>query len=225
MAPLPRCPKWNRRVRQTRIRRPGAGGMGGPEPATRPEYSPDGQRCPWLPCWIPLSPSTAGSRKGIVIRDVRCADLPIGLPDHSDGGTEEPDRRIRLDGQLGPTEGHGTFIAGLIRQKCPTATILSVQVIQDDGVVAEADLLEALNKLWLRRSGHHQQPAGRPDRRGLHVTRLLPRGLRGPGIRSPTARTDPGAGPAGRSDHRLLAATMPPPARCIRQPLPRIRTE
>jgi len=88
--------------------------------------------------------------QGIVIRDVRCADLSIGLPDHADGATEEPDRRIPLDGQLGPTEGHGTFIAGLIRQKCPTATILSVQVIQDDGVVAEADLLEALNKLWLR---------------------------------------------------------------------------
>ena len=135
--------------------RPGFGGRApvawvGPEPATRPDYPPDGQRWPVIAV---LDTAIAEHRwfpEGIVIRDVRCADLSIGLPDHADGATEEPDRRIPLDGQLGPTEGHGTFIAGLIRQKCPTATILSVQVIQDDGVVAEADLLEALNKLWLR---------------------------------------------------------------------------
>jgi subtilisin family serine protease len=135
--------------------RPGFGGRApvawvGPEPATRPEYPPEGQRWPVIAV---LDTGIAEHRwfpEGIVIRDVRCADLPIGLPAATGGAEQQADQRIPLDGQLGPIEGHGTFIAGLIRQKCPTATILSVQVIQDDGVVAEADLLDALNKLWLR---------------------------------------------------------------------------
>lgn len=144
--------------------RPGFGGRApvawvGPEPATRAEYPPDGQRWPVIAV---LDTAIAEHRwfpEGIVIRDVRCADLPIGLPAAASAAKQLADQRIQLDGQLGPIEGHGTFIAGLIRQKCATATILSVQVIQDDGVVAEADLLDALNKLWLRQKlaiAHHR---------------------------------------------------------------------
>jgi subtilisin family serine protease len=51
-----------------------------------------------------------------------------------------------------PSAGHGTFIAGLVRQKCPDAKLLAVRVVQGDGVVAEADLLEALGMLWLRQA-------------------------------------------------------------------------
>ena len=35
-----------------------------------------------------------------------------------------------LVGELDETAGHGTFIAGLIRQKCADATILAIRVIQ-----------------------------------------------------------------------------------------------
>src|SRR4029079_18707619 len=35
---------------------------------------------------------------------------------------------------VGRIQGHGTFIAGLIRQVCPEATILSIPVMDDDGV-------------------------------------------------------------------------------------------
>jgi subtilisin family serine protease len=92
---------------------------------------------PWLP-------------DDIVDRNPECAGLPIGITDplthpESPGVTINP-----LVGGLDPTAGHGTFIAGLIRQTCPDADILAVRVIQGDGIVCEADLLEALNMLWLR---------------------------------------------------------------------------
>ena len=48
---------------------------------------------------------------------------------------------------IDPFFGHGTFIAGLIRQNCPDADILSLKVMSPDGIVEEADLLTALDYL------------------------------------------------------------------------------
>jgi subtilisin family serine protease len=74
----------------------------------------------------------------------------IGLQDaHTDpevsGVVTDP-----LEGELDPDAGHGTFIAGLIHQKCPDADILSVRVMPGDGAVPEHVLLDALNLLVLR---------------------------------------------------------------------------
>ena len=55
-----------------------------------------------------------------------------------------------LVGTLGPDAGHGTFVAGLVRQACPEARILSVRLFRDNGVVDELDLLRALQLLCLR---------------------------------------------------------------------------
>jgi hypothetical protein len=44
--------------------------------------------------------------------------------------------------------GHGTFIAGLVRQEAPDARVLSVRLMHDDGVVYASDFLRALR--WLR---------------------------------------------------------------------------
>ena len=40
--------------------------------------------------------------------------------------------------------GHGTFIAGVIRQVVPDATVLSIRIMHSDGIVHEGDLLCAL---------------------------------------------------------------------------------
>jgi hypothetical protein len=40
--------------------------------------------------------------------------------------------------------GHGTFIAGLVRQIVPDATVLSIRIMHSDGIVYEGDLLCAL---------------------------------------------------------------------------------
>jgi subtilase family protein len=86
----------------------------------------------------------------VVDRAPHVAELPIGLTD-PESAPEDADVRLNpLVGELDPSAGHGTFIAGLVRQKCPDARLLAVRVLRGDTVVPEADLLEALNLLWLR---------------------------------------------------------------------------
>ena len=81
-----------------------------------------------------------------VLRDPEVLGTVIGLPpdspDAEASGTTEG-----LVGELGEDAGHGTFIAGLIRQACPDALILAVRLFQSDGVVDESDLLRALQLL------------------------------------------------------------------------------
>lgn len=55
-----------------------------------------------------------------------------------------------LTGDRQSLEGHGTFIAGLIRQGCPEAVIMSVPVMGNDGLAEEGDILAALNALLRR---------------------------------------------------------------------------
>ena len=55
-----------------------------------------------------------------------------------------------------PQEGHATFMAGLIRVVAPSARVLSLRVMGDDGVVNESTVVSALQ--WL--TGH--RAAGNP---------------------------------------------------------------
>ncbi len=52
-----------------------------------------------------------------------------------------------MTGLLGSHSGHGTFIAGLIRQTCAEADITAVRVMDCDGVVPELVLTDALQAL------------------------------------------------------------------------------
>jgi len=75
-----------------------------------------------------------GDRQRQVIRDPW--DAPV---------TENP-----LVGELGPALGHGTFIAGIVRQVAPKARVLAVRVIHSDDVCYEGDVLCALRHLATR---------------------------------------------------------------------------
>ncbi|MGB6020870.1 MAG: S8/S53 family peptidase, partial [Ornithinimicrobium sp.] len=57
-----------------------------------------------------------------------------------------------LDGGLLPYAGHGTFIAGLVRQQCPQARILGVPIMGGDGVVGEGLLMRTLVALLIRQA-------------------------------------------------------------------------
>ena len=46
--------------------------------------------------------------------------------------------------------GHGTFVAGIVRQRCPDAVVLSVPVMASDGAALEDDVVEALSLLLER---------------------------------------------------------------------------
>jgi subtilisin family serine protease len=76
--------------------------------------------------------------------------LPIGLTDPSTDGEVTGTLNDPLEGTLDSDAGHGTFIAGLIRQTCPDADILAVRIMYSDGVVEEGDLLAAVNRLLFR---------------------------------------------------------------------------
>jgi hypothetical protein len=64
-----------------------------------------------------------------------------------------------LVGELSPATGHGTFIAGIVAQAVPDATVLSIRIMHSDDVVYEGDLAAALQQLVLR-VAQAQDPAG-----------------------------------------------------------------
>ena len=49
-----------------------------------------------------------------------------------------------LVGELDDATGHGTFIAGIVRQAAPDARVLAIRIMHSDGVVYEGDLICAL---------------------------------------------------------------------------------
>jgi hypothetical protein len=68
---------------------------------------------------------------------------PPALPSYWAGpAVENP-----LIGQIEPATGHGTFIAGLIRQTAPSSRVLAVRVMHNDGFADEADVAFALTAL------------------------------------------------------------------------------
>ena len=89
------------------------------------------------------------------------AGKPIGL------GPDVPQAELTgivtdaLLGGLDRDAGHGTFIAGIIRQICPDARVLSIRVMPSDGVVDEHQLTIALNMLLVRQA--RAQLTGVPD--------------------------------------------------------------
>ena len=52
-----------------------------------------------------------------------------------------------LIGELGPALGHGTFIAGIVRQVAPRARVLAIRIMHSDDILYEGDLLTALTAL------------------------------------------------------------------------------
>jgi hypothetical protein len=69
----------------------------------------------------------------------------------------DPDVDDRLDTdndyELDAQAGHGTFIAGVVRQHAPGAHLSISRVLGSDGVCDEVDLLQAINALRGRASG------------------------------------------------------------------------
>jgi Subtilase family len=55
-----------------------------------------------------------------------------------------------LIGELDTETGHGTFIAGIVRQVAPDAQVLAVRIMHSDGIVYEGDLTGSLALLTAR---------------------------------------------------------------------------
>jgi serine protease len=72
---------------------------------------------------------------------------PIGILRPDSDPELHPSLGVPLDGIFNDASGHGTFIAGIIRQACPEAQILPVRVADGDGIILEAELIAALRRL------------------------------------------------------------------------------
>lgn len=87
-----------------------------------------------------------------------------------DPATPPTDAAVQAD-PPGLLRGHATFIAGLIRQGCPEATIVSIPVMGDDGIVDEGVMLDVLEALLDRhiQGQEHNRPAEVVDVLSLSV--------------------------------------------------------
>ena len=82
---------------------------------------------------------------------------------HVDSPEDDGDQSGPLDGSIDPISGHGTFIAGLVRQRCPDADIVAWRVMPSDGPIVESDLVATLAQIAeLARRHRAGEPGGHP---------------------------------------------------------------
>lgn len=87
-------------------------------------------------------------------------------------GVPTPPREDPLAGEIDGDTSHGTFMAGLVRQACPDADLLSIPITRGDGAVSESELTEALIALAI---GQADAPA-KSDPGGIVDVVVLPFG-------------------------------------------------
>lgn len=80
------------------------------------------------------------------LQDALCAGGDPESPSIDDPWDEDPSDDS-LTGEVASHFGHGTFIAGIIRQVAPDAQVRAIRVMHNDGVVYENECLEALATL------------------------------------------------------------------------------
>lgn len=128
------------------------------------------------------APPSAGRRPRVVVLDTgigvhpwfaaRPAQTTIAMADGRTIGPQiDPGSIKGLDadgsgqvanallGTLASHSGHGTFIAGLLRQSCPEADIVALAVMGADGIVAESTLTDALTLI----ADHQREHPGWAD--------------------------------------------------------------
>ena len=150
----------------------GHGGVGGlpaydghAEPFGRPGYGSRtpvhwGGRDPWRKEPVgPRRPVVCVMDTGIGehpwfthgVRELReYAGVTVGMPELPSTDPELHGLRPGLSGLLDRDAGHGTFIAGLIRQYCPSAEIIAVPVMASDGSADDTTFQRALVLVLLR---------------------------------------------------------------------------
>jgi subtilisin family serine protease len=98
----------------------------------------------------------------IVTRYPKVDDRVIGIAEPSTDPEVTGDVAGPFDGAIDESAGHGTFIAGIVRQMCPEADIVAVRVADSQGTVLEGDFMLAVRSLvkWMSLS---------PEKGGRHI--------------------------------------------------------
>jgi Subtilase family len=115
--------------------------------------------------WLDVTGDPGGGYKlaadGFVSVDYAIQDAIRRAGEHARDHGDRPRQVIRdpwdapvaenpLVGELSPALGHGTFIAGIVRQVVPDARVLAVRIIHSDDVCYEGDIICALRHLATR---------------------------------------------------------------------------
>lgn len=82
----------------------------------------------------------------VVARGVLLDGAPIGTYDDREPDGDAP-AASTAEGTIGTFSGHGTFIAGVVHQRCPDAVILPVRVCGPTGESSEWDVARSLERL------------------------------------------------------------------------------
>lgn len=83
----------------------------------------------------------------VVTRSPAVDGAVIGLTDPDTDPDTVGDVTGVLDGEIDAVSGHGTFIAGIVRQVCPDADIVTARVTDSDGTVREGAFFYAVRTL------------------------------------------------------------------------------
>jgi subtilisin family serine protease len=128
-----------------------APGFGGRQPVTylgeTPHPSGKAERTPVVAVFDTGCGEHPWFRGGVIFDPQTPDGQPIGITDPRTDPERYPSQGRPLEGWLGEASGHGTFIAGIVRQECPDALILPVRIADADGVIEENVLIGALGRL------------------------------------------------------------------------------
>lgn len=102
--------------------------------------------------------------QGVIRADLESKDATSATPvEVIEDEWERPVSGGRLIDDLNSHVGHGTFIAGIIRQLAPDAQVRAIRVMYGDGIVSESSLVLALTYLAARiRYAQQRAAAGQP---------------------------------------------------------------
>jgi serine protease len=84
-------------------------------------------------------------------------DVPANQETDPEGAACAPDE---MTGAVKPCVGHGTFIAGVLRQKAPSAQIVALRIADADGIVPEGALTAAISELIVRQGQELTKSSG-----------------------------------------------------------------
>lgn len=134
----------------------GAGQGGGRRPVSFVMPAPSSRRPPGRRRPVVVIPDTGigphpwFEDESTVCRDVSVHGVRLGIEGPMD--VSPPSPRNPLHGSVPRYAGHGTFIAGIVRQQCPQARIEGLRIMDDEGGVHERLLINTLVALLVRQA-------------------------------------------------------------------------
>lgn len=120
-------------------------GFGGRQPVTYVGAAPARTPGAYSPV-VAIFDTGCGTHPWLDDARIEAPGGPLGIIDDASDPERYPALGAPLDGIFDDAAGHGTFIAGVVRQACPDARILPVRIADGQGLILENELIGALGR-------------------------------------------------------------------------------